>query len=389
MIENALELQKIITDTLSHGEISESLINAVNRQSFSTQDKIIAMFEKGDTKLTLQRLRSSKFVNDHSVIFKETNKVVSQIKQQEKLVVKALSDVNTKFDNISETTKYISNGIDTLNQGMEVLNSLSYLNVALGAANLCATLATFAILNEKMDSIQLGINDINAKLNQMIKAKEINIATDIEKLVSNYRHMLDNEEKGITISREEYRTMLVDLYLYDSKLIKYFLHGVTNNPDEILSAIYLLSGMLAQTIKRYDELYYFEFKDEKTNVDPEHDAWMKIFELLSSQEFLDLVSNHCFFEKNLSNRKTQEIISKLYYSQLNNRVMIDDNNLITHQCMNMNELELLRKKVNELAYVELKNQVEENYVARENEITKEEMEQKTKEAAIRLGYIIE
>ncbi len=383
----AVELQKIITDTLLRSVTDEKVINALNRQTFSTQDKIIGVIEKGDVKVAFQRIRTNKFVNDHSVIFKDTNKIVNQVRQQEKIVVKALNDVNTKFDTISESTKYISSGIDTLTQGMGVLTNLAYLNVALSAANLCATLVTFAIMNKKLDSIQCGIDDISRKIDQIIQAKEIDISIDIKELVLDYRHILDMEEKKEKISLKEYRELLKNIYLYELKLIQYYLNGTTTNPNEILSAIYLLSGILAQIIKKYDELYYFEYMNEKNSIDPDHGEWMKVFELLSSKEFLDLVSDQCFFGNNMSNRKTQEVLSRLYYSQVSNMVIIDDNNLITHQCQNIDELSQLRSRVNELAYVELCDQIEDNYKETDNEVSKEEMEQKTKEAAIKLGYI--
>jgi len=387
----ALEIQKVLADTFTHSEINEKLVNAVNRQTYSIQDKIVATIEKGDVKLNLQKIRTKKFIDDHSTVFKDTSKITNQIKQQEKLVTKAFSDVNSKLTDVSESTKYISNGIDTLAQGMQALEGLACLNVALGAANLCATLVTFQIMNEKLDNIQCGVDEINRKLNQMIKTKEIDISTDIKDLVSDYRHMLDIEEKGTQFTLEDYRKLLKRVYLYDDKLIKYYLNGAVNNPDEILSAIYLLSGMLAQLIKRYDESYYFEYKDKSSNVDPDHDDWMSIFELLSSKEFLDLVSNHCFFDNSLSNRKTQEIVSKLYYSQVNNTVMIEDNNLIAHQCEDSKMLSDFWKKMEERAYVELNNQVAASYNDAEEkpEISQEEMDRKTREAAIRLGYITE
>lgn len=387
-MSNMLEIQNMLADTLSHAETNEQVLNAVNRQTFSTQDKIIATIEKNDVRINLQKIRTQKFIDDHSNIFKNTSKVTDQFKHQEKIVTKAFSDIRKQYSDLSDSAKYISNSIDTLNQGMQVLQGLACLNVALGAANLCATLATFAIMNEKLDSIQCGIDDIGKRLAQMQKAKEIDIAIDIKKLVSDYRHMLDIEDKGSRFSREEYRNLLVNVYLYDSKLIDYYINRAVNNQDEILSMIYLLSGMLSELIKRYDEIYYFEYKNEKNSIDPEHNEWMKIFEILSSNEFLDIVANHCFFDNSLSNRNTQEIISKLYYSQINNMVLIDDSNLIAHQCESEDELSALRKKMNEFAYVELSRDIENHCsYGEDSTITQEEIDRKTREAAIKLGYI--
>lgn len=387
-MDQMLEIQNIITDTLSHAEVNERVLNAINRQTFSIQDKIVATIETNNTKINLQKIRTKKFIDDHSNVFKDTYKVTDQFKHQEKIVTKAFKEVGQQYNQLSESAKYISNGIDTLAQGMQALQGLACLNVALGAANLCATLVTFKIMNEKLDNIQCGIDNIGKRLAQMQKAKEIDIAIDIKKLVSEYRHMLDIEEKGSKLSREEYRSLLVDVYLYDFKLINYYLSKTVNNQDEILSTIYLLSGMLSELIKRYDEIYYFEYKNEKNNIDPEHGDWMKIFELLSSEKFLNIVSNHCFFDNSLSNRNTQEIISKLYYSQINNIVTIDDNNLITHQCVNADELLSLRRSMNNLAYVELNRDIENHYKHNEQDpISQEEMDRKTREAAIKLGYI--
>lgn len=387
----ALEIQKILADTFTHSEISEKLVNAVNRQTYSIQDKIVASIERGDVRAVIQKIRTKKFVDDHSTVFKDAYKITNQIKQQEKLVAKAFSDVNTKFNHLSESTKYISNSIDTLNQGMQALEGLAYLNVALGAANLCATLITFQIMNEKLDSIQCGVDAINRKLDQMIKAKEIDISTDIKDLVSDYRHMLDKVEKGTRFNLEDYRKLLKRVYLYDDKLINYYLNGTVNNPDEILTAIYLLSGMLAQLIKRYDEMYYFEYKNKNSNLDPDHNDWMRIFEQLSSERFLNIVADHCFFDNSLSNRKTQEIISRLYYSQVNNMVLIEDNNLIVHQCDDAKMLSDFWEKMNKHAYSELSDQIADSYNKAEIEptVSQEEMDRRTREAAIRLGYITE
>ena len=389
-MDRMLEIQQMLTDTLSHAEITEHVLNAVNRQTFSAQDKIIATIEAKDTKIILQKIRTEKFIDDHSNIFKDSTKITDQFRHQEKLVTRSFQELGHKYNEISESTKYISNGIDTLSQGMEALQGLACLNVALGAANLCATLVTFAIMNEKLDSIQCGIDNIGKRLAQMVKTKQIDIGTDIKELVSDYKHMLDIEEKGSRFSREEYRKLLVGVYLNDFKLINYYLNKTVDNQDEILSAIYLLSGMLSELIKRYDEVYYFEYKNEKNNIDPEHEDWMQIFEILSSDAFLKLVSNHCFFDNALSNRKTQEIVSKLYYSQINNMVQIDDSNLIAHQCKDANELLSFQRKINNYAYEELNKEIVSHYTQPEaNPITQEEVEQKTKEAAIKLGYITE
>ena len=75
---------------------------------------------------------------------------------------------------------------------------------------------------------------------------------------------------------------------------------------------------------------------------------------------------------------------------MNNIVQIDDNNLIAHQCEDANELLTLQKKINNLAYAELNKEIENHYNHAETPtVTREEIDIKTREAAIRLGYITE
>ena len=111
--------------------------------------------------------------------------------------------------------------------------------------------------------------------------------------------------------------------------------------------------MLAQVIKRYDNAYYFDYIDEKATVDPAHDDWMRLFISLSFKEFLQIKFDYCFFEKNLSNRKSMEVISNLHYSRINSIMMIEDNNLITHQSHNAKEFYEFWNKVGILSYSEL------------------------------------
>ena len=75
---------------------------------------------------------------------------------------------------------------------------------------------------------------------------------------------------------------------------------------------------------------------------------------------------------------------------MNNIVQINDNNLIAHQCEDANELLALQKKINNLAYAELNKEIENHYNHAETPtVTREEIDKKTREAAIRLGYITE
>ena len=69
-------------------------------------------------------------------------------------------------------------------------------------------------------------------------------------------------------------------------------------------------------------------------------------------------------------------------------VLIDDSNLIAHQCESEDELSALRNKMNEFAYVELSRDIENHYsYGEDSTITQEEIDRKTREAAIKLGYI--
>jgi len=384
-----MELQKIITDTFKTTDIDEKTIKALNRVVQSAQDKIVLCLESPKLKLTVSKIKTNKIIKDHSITFKDTHKVINQFKQQEKVVAKAMSEIKSDIKGISESTKMISNQINMISQGLGMIQTLSYVSVALSAANLCATLATFAIMNAKLDSIQCGIDIISKKMDQLLKQQEIKMNTDISKLVFDYKHMLDEEEKGSEYSRESYRKLLMDIYLYDIQLIMYFINNAVNNKDDVLNAIYLLSGMLAQVIKRYDNAYYFDYMNEKVTIDPAHDDWMKIFDLLSSKEFLQIVFEHCYFGKKLSNRQSMEVISNLYYSQINSIALVGDNILITHQTSQAKQLEEFWSKMNALAYNRLQSDIKEEYEHLEEKptISQEEIEQKTREAAIKLGYI--
>ena len=83
-------------------------------------------------------------------------------------------------------------------------------------------------------------------------------------------------------------------YFYDL-----FMSASLTDTCTFLSTIYSLAHMMSITLSKYDELYYFEYKDNKTGehkFHTDHDKWINMIGKLRSKEYLDKLQDYFFLE---------------------------------------------------------------------------------------------
>lgn len=250
--------------------------------------------------------------------------------------------------------------IDSLSSGMGCIQSLSWVNVGLGAANLCTSTVGFAIMNYKLDQMSNNLGKMSQQVHKLIDKAGIDTINDFERLRSRYSEILDAQRRKSTVSENHYHDLVVDMY-HDLKLLyRYFMENIVTNTSELLEAIFTLAAMFEHTICLYDAVYYFNHKDAIHNLEKrhcDHDLWISLFISLSSEEFIDRLVDFCFIDLEKSQRETYEITSRIYLSQICHRVRIEDTLQLISECNNVDEYNQLCLEIDKKAFNKIKDQI--------------------------------
>lgn len=163
---------------------------------------------------TIEELR--KFLNDKNfmeIVVRQKNK------RFKKFYKVALDNIfkETEQQAAKEVLKAIQKNSKLLNQNLKMVKNLSKIqNIALilDGVNLVSTWATFAILYEKLNSMEEEIVGAIEKIQQTLnKGTELHIKAEYNKVISDYQDMLDCRKKQKPYSEEQMRKLVDSLYV--------------------------------------------------------------------------------------------------------------------------------------------------------------------------------
>lgn len=181
---------------------------------------------------------------------------------------------------------------EVLNKG---LSKLMWVQTALSAMNLAATVAGTVIICQKLD----GLSGKLDKLAQSVESiKRIQLETDIRRhcraLIQEYKVFSSDAEKGRPISEEK---LLDVIKKYHSYLVSAF-ELRKQFPLEVMMEI--INGLLpafANLIMLYDQNFYHREKC----VHVLHQDWISFFDCLSSEPFLSEIQADLFLNQQMHN----------------------------------------------------------------------------------------
>lgn len=235
------------------------------------------------------------FIRQKNGKYRAFSKII--IKDRDKDAVKAIEEaaknLSKKISEVNKTTKEIS---ETIN----VSNALSAFNAVTGVVNLCATVAGFAIIYNEMNEMKDDISDVAKKV---LDAHDQETFYKFDRMMDDYRNMLDCKTIGEEYSEEKYRELISNEHAILKLMISIFTKSTSNIKNDILYSIMSLSSMLACTLADYDEIYYFNHK-EKQKWHSSHDSWMQIYDVLTSKQFVEALQDFLFVECGYSQYQT-------------------------------------------------------------------------------------
>lgn len=237
--------------------------------------------------------------------------------ESRRMLGEVVKQINNGFLNNSMNYDKLLNQGKFLIENAKILNVLSWVNIGLNVANLCVTAAGFAVVNKKLNTVIAEINNVKAKLEQMNAAGEIKTLESFEKVISRYSMMLDRKRIGRPLSEDELAELIDEMYHTLNVMQRLFVNDVFENKAALLDAIYALTPMYAQTLIRYDRVYYFANKNvlgSKSKFHSDHDKWLNLFDEIYSDRFLDSVQDYCILDKKLNNRDASEAVALSFYA---------------------------------------------------------------------------
>ncbi|MDI9519246.1 MAG: hypothetical protein QM266_07970 [Bacillota bacterium] len=290
--------------------------------------------------------------------------------------------VKEVVNKVLETTKAISKSTKIIESGISTLNKLSSFNLVLNGMNLFATAATFAILNQKLNEIN---RKIDAVLDNAKKVEDINKTYKFNKVLSEYRNMLDYRKRNKDYTEEKYRKLVDDQYNVLKLLLASFKGDIVKDKEAILYAIISLSSMLGNTIINFDELYYYENKNHITNGrywHESHDEWMRIYDELTDDKFKVILQDFMFLDLGYSQYEMDLFIEAVMDTFNEAKVKISDQQKLIEQLETKENYDLYKIKINEYVIKEIENAI--NSIEDENV---EEITEVFEEAKLQLGLV--
>jgi hypothetical protein len=215
------------------------------------------------------------------------------LKDRNEDVLNAIKEATQNVNQLSASSKQLLNVLNTA-------SASSAFSAALGAVNLCATVAGFAIVCNKLNKVEDKISDVAKKV---LDAHEQETFYKFDMMLGDYKNMLDCKKVNNEYTEEKYRELIDNEYAILKLLMRIVNNDTCNNKNDILYTIISLSSMLAVTLSNFDEVYYFEHKDiQKWH--SSHNDWTSIYDSLVSKEFIEKLQDFMFIEEGYNQYQT-------------------------------------------------------------------------------------
>lgn len=270
---------------------------------------------------------------------------------------KITNGVNELIKGQKALSKGISEVTNLQKETMNMLNNMQLLNkagVLLSSTNLVATVAGFAIMNAKLQDIQISIDSL---WDDVKKISDIDKDSIFESVVSEYSDMLDHRQTNRPYTQDRYRQLVSSEYNIINVFIKTLNSDLAYDPYTMLQSLFSMVLFFSATIILYDRVYYFENKGKASNGKiwhNDHDKWVKIFDHLESEELRKKVQDYAFIDKNLDSHTTDIFVSEFMNQIHSAKQGILDNQQLLLLCDKEEEIKQIDKTIDEEALEAIK-----------------------------------
>ena len=186
---------------------------------------------------TIEELR--KFLNDKNFMEIVVRQKYMRFKKFYKVALNNIFKEAEQQIAAKEVLKAVQKNSKLLNQNMKMMKNLAKIqNIGLifDGVNLVSNWATFAILYEKLNSMEEEIVGAIEKVQKTLnKGTELHIKAEYNKVISDYQDMLDCRKKQKPYSEEQMRKLVDSLYVVLDMMIDSLKSDLIDNQEIILT----------------------------------------------------------------------------------------------------------------------------------------------------------
>ena len=321
---------------------------------------------------TIKELR--KFLNDKNfmeIVVRQKNK---RFKKFYKVALDNIFKEAEQQVAAKEVLKAIQKNSNLLNKNMKMMKNISKIqNIALilDGVNLVSTWATFAILYEKLNSMEEKIVGAIEKVQQSLnKGTELHIKAEYNKVISDYQDMLDCRKKQKPYSEEQMRKLVDSLYVVLDMMIDSLKSDLIDNKDNMILTVFMMLSMYTASLRFFDEQYYFNYKDILSGDEvwhTSHNKWMSLYDTLTQSWFIELLQDHGIFDLGLNMDEMDTYYNEFLEQVQDQKQEVIDNQEIILTLQDTSLLNVFHEKTSEEIQNELEKEISEMFNGIEGE----------------------
>ena len=281
---------------------------------------------------TLEELAS--FLNENGIMEIALRGKSKRFKAFQKVVIDNLS--SGQEQGLAEKVIQALNKNNLLNQQnlnlFKNVAQLQKIGLLLNGLNLCATCVGFAIMYAKLDKMSAEINQQLARLQQTVKGQQdVQSSYEFNKVLSEHTNMLDCEKKQQPYTEDQMRQLVDMEYNVLMLLIDSYRKEVAGDHEALIFSIFSLLAMLTVSLRKFDEIYYFNNHHVVGDESPwhlAHDKWMGVYTALSQEWFVEKLQDHGVFESGLTLPQVDAYCAALMDQVSDLREEVEDNQVL-------------------------------------------------------------
>lgn len=258
----------------------------------------------------------------------------------------------------------LNKNISINSRSLELISQVagfSKVGVLIGGLNLCATCVGFAVIYCELQKMESALSSQINQLQKVIKqGNDIKTSYEFNKVLSEHNNMLDCRRKRRPYTEDQMRELVDAEYNVLKLLIQVFLNGIGENNEDLVFSIVSMSSMLSAALRYFDEIYYFNNRQELENDNPwhsSHEEWMSVYDVLVSKQFVEKVQDYAVFETKMNTQQVDAFYIGLKDQALDLNQQVRENQTIIERIDNLENLQ----KIREATIQEVKDIIEANY----------------------------
>ena len=269
------------------------------------------------------------------------NNIVDFMQKSEKTLNHSISMVKKSTDEIKDTIGDIDNAVDAIMSNGKLAKALSFINIALSVADICATVAGFVMISEHLDEIAKELSEVRKDVKDLVQHQELLDQKEVNALIHQYANILNKEAVGDTPTVDEYYELVDKMSLTMNVIGECFKKNIGNR-QVYLDAISALLPIYEIAIWKFDRAHYFTYGRFHIN----RDTYVKTIDQFTNFDFFEAVQEFVFLNKGLSQREAFDAAYAFIGRIKADTVFLDDNVTILKHFNSKEEYEEFEKAQN-------------------------------------------